>query len=125
MNSRLLIVPLILLGGLSACQSPEKTTSPAHTASSSPVAASTTPQRKVNLAVRNNAFALLKDLLDDEKHLSKVLLIKFESGEVDRLITQISKIADEGANLLETYSKSDPAFAQAKVDLPPGEATTR
>jgi hypothetical protein len=64
-------------------------------------------------------------LLNDEKNLSKVLLIKFESPEVDRLVTEISKTANEGAKLLETYSKNEPALAQGKHDLPPGERATR
>ena len=120
MSSPLLRLPLFLvLCGIVACQSPHHTTPPAPRGNSTP------PHRKVDLATRNNAFALLRDLLNDEKNLSKVLLIKFESPDVDRLVTKISRTADDGAKLLETVSKSDSALAAAKLDLPPGEAATR
>jgi len=110
---------LAVLCGLTACQAPQKPAPPA------PSTTSVAPANKAALAVRNNAFALLTDLLNDEKNLSKILLIKFESPEVDRLVTDISKTADEGAHLLKTFSKNDPALMQIKLDLPPGEAATR
>jgi hypothetical protein len=120
MNSRSLkVIMLAWLCGLAACQSPPDHTSPSQNATPA------TPRNNVDLAVRNNAFALLADLLNDEKNVSKILLIKFESPEVDRLITEISKTADEGATLLETFSKSDPSLAKTNLDLPPGEKATR
>ena len=120
MKPRLLTVLLIaVLAGLTACQSPRGATPSAQDVSSTP------PSKQVNLAVRNNAFALLMDLLNDERHLSKILLIKFESPEVDRLVTEISRTADEAAKSLEAMAKADPQLAQVKLDLPPGEAATR
>jgi len=70
-------------------------------------------------------MALLTDLLNDEKNLSKILLIKFESPEVDRLVTEISKRASEGANMLETIAKSDPSLIKTSLALPPGEIAAR
>ena len=120
MNSRSLkAVMLAWLCGLAACQSPPHHTTPSQNAT--PAA----PLNKVDSAVRNNAFALLADLLNDEKNVSKILLIKFESPEVDRLVTEISKTADEGAKLLETFSKTDPTLTKTSLDLPPGEKATR
>jgi len=116
----------LLLCGLSACRSPHSPATSAQRATpTAPIAQTAPTHPKVDLAVRNNAFALLVNLLNDERHLSKVLLVKFESPEVDRLVTQISKSADEGAKSLETFSKNDPALGQAKIDLPPGEAAAR
>lgn len=113
-----LAMPLLLCG-LAACQLPPKPAPPSQDATH------IAPANNAALTVRNNAFALLADLLNDEKNLSKILLIKFESPEVDRLVTDISKTADEGAHLLKDFSKNDPALTQTKLDLPPGEAATR
>lgn len=110
---------LVVFCGLVACQSPQKPAIPSQNATA------VAPVNNAALAVRNNAFALLTDLLNDEKNLSKILLIKFESPEVDRLVTDISRTADEGAHLLKSFSKNDPALMQTKLDLPPGEAATR
>ena len=110
---------LVVLCAIGACQSPPRS------APTSQNTASVTPHSNADLAVRNNAFALLADLLNDEKNLSKILLIKFESPEVDRLITQISKTAGEGSTMLEAISKNDPGLARTTLDLPPGEKSTR
>jgi hypothetical protein len=118
-HCKLNLAALIFLCGVAGCQSP------LHQTQASQAATNPTPRTTADLAVRNNAFALLTDLLNDESNLSKILLIKFESPELDRLVTDISKTAEEGAKLLERISKSDPALAQSKLDLPPGETATR
>ena len=116
---KLKLVAFAFLCGLTACQSPP------HAGPDSQPPTSGTPRNNADLAVRNNAFALLADLLNDEKNLSKILLIKFESPEVDRLVTQISKTANEGAKVLESISKAEPNLAPSALALPPGEQATR
>ena len=110
---------LALLCALAACQSPPRAVPTSHDTANANL------PNNVDLAVRNNAFALLADLLNDEKNVSKILLIKFESPDVDRLVTEISKTANEGASMMEAISKGDPSLAKPSLDLPPGENATR
>jgi hypothetical protein len=88
-------------------------------------ATATSGKNAVDLQTRNNALALLHDLLNDEKHLSKVLVIKRESSDLDRLVKSISKTANDGVKLLESTAKHIPDLNLAALNLPPGEAAAR
>src|SRR5690349_8628057 len=77
-----------------------------------------------DLAIRNNSLALLAELLNDEKHVDKLLLIKRDSPELKRLVKDISETADDGARRLQKLMKRDPGI-RADTDLPPGEQATR
>jgi hypothetical protein len=76
-------------------------------------------------ATRNNALALLNDLLGDEKNVSKILIIKRNSEELKRLIKDISDTAGNGAKLLESFASRDSTIQLAATDLPPGEVAAR
>lgn len=75
--------------------------------------------------VRNNAASLLYDLLNEEKNVSKVLLIKRERDELDRLIKTISTVAGDAVKNLEQLAKSDPTLNLKAPALPAGEKATR
>jgi hypothetical protein len=75
--------------------------------------------------LRNNTYSLLYDLLQDERHLSKLLIIKRESRELKDLVKRISDMAGDGADRLKTMAKTDRSLHLLSVSLPPGEAATR
>jgi hypothetical protein len=121
MPSHLLKIPaLLLLCSLCACQSSRHSI-----ASPPPAEPGTTGKSAADLQTRNNALALLDDLLNDEKNLSKLLIVKRNSDELGRLVENISKTAGKGADLLQTIAKNEPGLDLKKTDLPPGEAATR
>jgi hypothetical protein len=121
MPSHLLKIPaLFLLCSLCACQSLRH---PA--ASPRPAESGTGEKSAADLQTRNNALALLDDLLNDEKNLSKILIIKRNSDQLGRLVENISKTAGNGADFLQSLAKNDPALNLKKTDLPPGEAAAR
>jgi hypothetical protein len=121
MRSHLLKVSCVfLLGSLCACQSPKNPDVKPEAAQSS------APEKKgFDLATRNNALALLDDLLGDEKNLSKILIIKHNSADLGRLVRDISKTTGGGAKMLEAVAKSEPGLDLKATGLPPGEAATR
>src|SRR5262249_34686249 len=79
---------------------------------------------KADLATRNNALALLDDLLNDEKNVSKILIIKHNSDELRKLVKEISKTAGRDAEMLESTAKKE-GLNLKQPDLPPGEVATR
>src|ERR1700743_2997545 len=98
------LAALFLLCSLTACQSlspqaeappPDETPTPEKTAA--------------DLHTRNNALALLDNLLGGETSLSKILITKRNSDKFGRLVEDISKTAGDGATMLETFAKNDPA----------------
>ncbi len=108
---------LFLLLGVPGCKAPP---------SAAPAAATKADQKtSVDLATRNNAIALLDDLLNDEKNLSKLLIIKRNSRELKRLVVNISDTAGDGAKMLSALSRQDPAIDFKLIGLPPGERETR
>jgi hypothetical protein len=112
------LLALFVLWNLCACQMPRT-----QKATSREPASATS--KTIDLPTRNNALALLDELLNEEKHLSKLLFIKRESAELNRLVKDISETADAGADQLKALKKNDPALAQAATALPPGEKATR
>jgi hypothetical protein len=112
------LVALLLLCNLCACQTPR-------TRSATPQKSTPVTSKTFDLPTRNNALALLDELLNEEKHLSKILFIKRESTELNRLVKNISETADAGADQLKALKKNDPALAQVVTALPPGEKATR
>jgi hypothetical protein len=67
----------------------------------------------------------LDDLLNDEKNVSKILIIKHNSDELGKLIKDISETSGNGAKMIEEFSKSVGGLDLKRLDLPPGEAATR
>lgn len=79
----------------------------------------------VDLPTRNNALALLYDLMGDEKNLGKVLLIKHHSDQLGKLVKDISNAAGEGVKMLNSMAKKEPGLNLKETDLPQGETATR
>jgi hypothetical protein len=75
--------------------------------------------------VRNNAASLLAQLLDEEKNVSKILIIKHASRELSGLIKTISTAADDGAQRLKGLAEVDPSLDLKRQDLPAGERASR
>jgi len=75
--------------------------------------------------IRNNCCSLLYELLQDEKNVSKLLIIKGERPEVNRLVKDISSAAAAGAKELEEFAKLDRKLNLRASGLPPGERATR
>jgi hypothetical protein len=69
-------------------------------------------------------YALLFDLLSDEKNVSKLLLVKKERGELDKLINDIADAAKEAHKRLEQLGKGA-QFNLENHQLPALETATR
>lgn len=104
------------------------TTGPA-SSSAAPETAPTTariavmPGEKTQL--RNNAASLLVQLLDQEKNVSKVLIIKHGSPELSELIKAISAATADGSNRLKGLAKEHPTIDLGRQELPAGEMAAR
>jgi hypothetical protein len=57
--------------------------------------------------------------------LSKILLIKLESRELDHVVKSISATAADGAKWLESLARNEPGLKLENLGLPPGEEATR
>ncbi len=75
--------------------------------------------------LRNNSCSLLYEMFNQEKNVSKLLLIKAERPEVNKLIKDISAAAGAGATKLEQLAKQDPGLNIHVPALPPGERAAR
>jgi hypothetical protein len=82
-------------------------------------------QETTSQYVRNNAYSLLYQLLNEEKDVSKLRFIKRENENLKTLIKQVSAAAKAGASQLDEFAKRDPSLALDQFDLPPGEKQTR
>jgi hypothetical protein len=111
----LAMFPVLFLCGCQSFQSP----------SGKMPTGNVTERNNANLPIRNNALALLDDLLNDEKNVSKILIIKHNSDELGKLIKTISETAGNGAKMLDEFAKSSGGLDLKRTDLPPGEAATR
>jgi len=74
--------------------------------------------------LRNNAASLLRDLLDDEKNVSKVFVIK-NGGDVKALVKLISAAAEANEKQLLQLTNDDPGLNLYALELPPGEKAVR
>ena len=90
-----------------------------------PVYSSEVGTDAAKLDVRNNAAALLYDLLSQEKDVSKVLLVKLHTKELSELIKAISATSKDNKKLLEQMAKNDGGLNLTNLDLPPGEKAAR
>ena len=118
--------PLVALAGLGllcGCQTPPTPPTPPNAA---PLAATvSTGKKKIDLATRDNSLALLNELLNEEKHVSKLLIIKRETDALHQLIKNISQAAAAGADQLKTLAKANPGLDFTANRLPAGEKATR
>jgi hypothetical protein len=77
------------------------------------------------LSIRNNCYALLHQLLDEQKDVSLLRFIKHEDSPVKILVKKIAADSGAGAKLLEELAGSAPAINLNDIRLPPGEVATR
>jgi hypothetical protein len=68
---------------------------------------------------------LLADLLNNEKNLNKILIIKGHSRELGGLVDAISHAAADGENQLKAWAQNDPALNLQALELPSGEQAAR
>lgn len=73
----------------------------------------------------HHAYALLYELVGDEKDVSKLLIIKRERIELKTLIKEISDRSAKAHQQLETLAKSSPAINLKETGLPAAELQTR
>jgi hypothetical protein len=85
----------------------------------------TQPAADQKLETRNNAASLLDDLMNDEKNVSKILIIKRHGEELGQLIKAISAMAAENQKQLERLRTNDPNLNLRAIELPPGEKAAR
>jgi hypothetical protein len=76
-------------------------------------------------AVLENGYALLFDLMGDEKDVSKLLIIKKETSELHELIKAIAVRAKVAHEDLETLGKADARLNLKDQGLPAAETATR
>lgn len=81
-----------------------------------------TPTPRIQL--RNNATSLLHDLLDDEKNVSKVFVVK-HGKQIEPLIKLIAVTAASDEEKLENLAKVDHELALHIMELPSGEKAVR
>ena len=77
------------------------------------------------MQLRNNASSLLAQLLDQEKNVSKILIIKHGSRELSGLIKTISTAAADDAKRLKGLAQDDPTLDLRRQELPAGEKASR
>src|SRR4051812_33842545 len=85
------------------------------------------PQPAMSAAAetRNNALSLLFALLDDERNVSKLLIIKRDRRELHEVIKNISTTADSVHKQLAKMANEDATLNLKASALPPGEKATR
>jgi hypothetical protein len=111
---------ILVLCGLCGCQSFRLATATPERAE--PAASG---EKSFDLTTRNNALALLNELLNDEKNVNKILIIKRDSPELKSLINNISQSANHGAKRLKSMAEKDPRLHLSLTGLPPGEQAAR
>lgn len=77
------------------------------------------------LRVRNNAASLLYHLLGDEKNVSKLLIIKRDRDELDRVIKHVASVSGDAHKKLAQLAREDSSLDLNDTALPPGEKATR
>jgi hypothetical protein len=76
-------------------------------------------------STRNNCYSLLHQLLNEQKDVSLLHLIKKEHSDVKDLIKKIADASGAGSKLLEELAKHDPSINLDDIGLPPGEIAAR
>ncbi|MEO6183870.1 MAG: hypothetical protein ABIP76_12150 [Verrucomicrobiota bacterium] len=85
----------------------------------------TAEQSRISVSEKNEGYAILYDLVSDEKHISKLLIIKKERPEFKTLIKRIAASAKETATGLEAFAKKDRRLNLKITHLPAVEQKTR
>ncbi len=77
------------------------------------------------LAIRNQGYSLLYQLMSDEKDVSKILIIKKEKSDVGDLVKKIADTCGAAAKQMEAFTKADPHLHNKMDGLPTAEKETR
>ena len=80
---------------------------------------------KVSVSEKSEGYAILYDLVSDEKNIKILSFIKRERPEFKALLKRISATAKETATGLETFAKKDPQLNLKITHLPLLEQKTR
>ncbi len=104
----------LLAGGLGGCETVPQ-----------PIPAQDSPLSAKKMEERNNAVSLLDQLLNDEKNVSMLLIIKEDRAELHALIKDISQAAEANQKQLQALAKADPSLDLKALALPAGEKATR
>ncbi len=99
--------------------------SPQQASTHAPISQSTNTKSQLAQNTRNNCYSLLYQLLSEEKDVSKILIIKHESRELNRFIKQVAKTSGDATVRLEQFRTIDPSLVLDAPQLPPGEVATR
>lgn len=83
------------------------------------------PVKTERTTTDHHGYALLFALLNDEKDVSKLLVVKRERPELRELIKAISDTAARGHRDLENFAKTDRSINLHKQGLPPAESAAR
>jgi hypothetical protein len=83
------------------------------------------PAATEKIALRNNTASLLYDLLNNEKNVSKILIIKHDSAPLHGLIKAISATTGNAAERLDDLAKADRTLNLHDLGLPAGEKAAR
>ena len=75
--------------------------------------------------VRLNCLSLLHDLMSQEKDVSKLLIIKRESQDLNRLVKSISAASAAATKKLEDMAGQAGSGSLDQLSLPKGEVATR
>jgi hypothetical protein len=94
-----------------------------HTSPSSPITTASPQQPKQQIRV--NSLSLLHQLLEQQRNVDKLLLIKKESTETHRLIKAIASASATGARRLESFAAKDASLRLDQMALPVGEIAVR
>jgi hypothetical protein len=73
----------------------------------------------------HHGYALLFSLLNDEKDVGKLLVVKRERAELRDLIKAIGETAGRAHKQLEEFAKADRSLNLMQQGLPPAEGTAR
>src|SRR5688572_27851952 len=76
-------------------------------------------------STRDNAYSLLFQLLNQEKDVSKLLVVKRDSRELNRLIKEISTVSGDAVDQLKKLRAQDRSLKLDAINLPPAETATR
>ena len=109
---------VLLAALLSGCQTPP---------SSRPAPAAPPPiqDHTLKTTLRNNSYALLYQLLEQEKDVSLLRFIKREHADLKDVLKKIAADSAAGGKLLKNFAKDDPSIDLTAIRLPPGEVATR
>ncbi len=75
--------------------------------------------------IRSNAYSLLYDLLDQQRNVDKLLLVKLEKPELGVLIKAIAAASQQAEDRIRRIAREDRSIRLDATALPEGERETR